>query len=270
MTEAIVALVIGLIIGSFLNVIIHRWPRGRSVVRPRSHCVRCRKFIAWYDNIPLVSYAVLGGRCRHCGRHISIRYPAVELITGLLFFYFVRTLGPTAVAAKMCVFSSLLVALIFCDLEKRLLPDQLTKGGIVIGFIFSFFVKVPGIFASAVFQLALHTEVKGRAQWLSECALGALLPAFFLWLAGWVYEKVRHREGLGFGDVKLIAMVGSFLGLTGALATLIVGSVGGSILGYGYIKATGKDPATYPLPFGTFIGAAGLLMALGTKFIEGI
>ena len=269
MIEAILALVIGLVIGSFLNVIIHRWPRGRSVVKPRSHCVRCRNPIAWYDNIPLLSYALLLGRCRHCGRRISIRYPAVELITGLLFYWFVRTLGPTAAAAKMCVFSALLVALIFCDLEKRLLPDQLTKGGIVIGLLFAFFVPVPGFFASAILLLMFHAEPKGLAQSLAEWAFGALLPPFFLWFAGWVYEKVRHREGLGFGDVKLIAMVGSFLGLTGALATLIVGSVAGSIVGYSYIKATGKDPATYPLPFGTFLGAAGLLMALATKSIFG-
>src|SRR6516164_7250640 len=103
--EALLALLFGLIIGSFLNVTIHRWPRGRSVVRPRSHCVRCRKTIAWYDNIPLVSYALLGGRCRHCGRHISIRYPLVELLTGLAFFYFVNALGPSLAALKMCIFS---------------------------------------------------------------------------------------------------------------------------------------------------------------------
>ena len=95
MIEAILALLFGLLIGSFLNVCIYRWPRDRSVVRPRSHCVRCRKTIAWYDNIPLVSYLALGGKCRFCGRRISPRYPAVELITGLLFFFFVCTLGPT-------------------------------------------------------------------------------------------------------------------------------------------------------------------------------
>jgi leader peptidase (prepilin peptidase) / N-methyltransferase len=268
-TEAIFALVIGLIIGSFLNVIIHRWPRGRSVVKPRSHCVRCRKPIAWYDNIPLVSYLLLRGRCRSCQRPISVRYPAVELITGLFFYYFVRTLGVTGAAVKMCVFASLLIALIFCDLEKRLLPDQLTKGGIVIGFGFALFVEVPGFFASPLLAALFHIHLHGRAQWLAESVTGALLPALSLWLAGWFYEKVRHREGLGFGDVKLIAMVGSFLGLSIALATLIVGSVAGSIIGYTYIKATGKDPATYPLPFGTFLGAAGLLTAMATKYLVG-
>jgi len=133
--EAILAFFFGLLAGSFLNVCIHRWPRGRSVVKPRSHCVRCRQIIAWYDNIPLVSYAVLRGRCRHCGKRISVRYPLVELFTGLLFFYFVSALGPTPAALKMCVFTAMLVALIFCDLEKRILPDELTVGGAVAGFV---------------------------------------------------------------------------------------------------------------------------------------
>ncbi|HYW47283.1 MAG TPA: prepilin peptidase [Bryobacteraceae bacterium] len=269
MIEAIIALLAGLIIGSFLNVCIHRWPRGRSVVKPRSHCVRCRKPIAWYDNIPLVSYALLGGRCRHCRRRISLRYPVVELITGLLFFDFVRTLGATAPAFKMCAFSAMLVALIFCDLEKRLLPDQLTMGGTVIGLAFALFVPVPDITASAILWL-LHAEVTGRLEWLAEAVFGAGLPALFLWFGGWLYYKIRKREGLGFGDVKLIAMVGSFLGLRGALATLILGSIAGSIVGYTYIKATGKDASTYPLPFGAFLGGCGLVLALLGQRILGI
>ena len=153
MIEAILALLFGLIIGSFLNVCIHRWPRGRSVVKPRSHCVRCRKPIAWYDNIPLLSYAILRGRCRNCGRPISIRYPSVELITGMLFFFFVWTLGPSGPAIKMCVFTAILVALIFCDLEKRLLPDELTLGGTLVGFAFAVFVPVPDVTATAILWL---------------------------------------------------------------------------------------------------------------------
>src|SRR6185437_16353630 len=121
--EAIFALVFGLLIGSFLNVCIHRWPRNRSVVRPRSHCVRCRKTIAWYDNIPVISYLALGGRCRYCKVRISPRYPLVEALTGALFFYIVLTQGPTLAAVKTCVFAAMLVALIFSDLEKRILPD---------------------------------------------------------------------------------------------------------------------------------------------------
>ncbi len=268
MTESILALLFGLIIGSFLNVCIHRWPRGRSVVRPRSHCVRCRKMIPWYDNIPLFSYLALGGRCRFCGRRISLRYPAVELITGLLFFFFVRTLGPTPRALKMCVFSAILVALIFTDLEKRLLPDELTLGGALAGLAFALFVPVPDVTGQAILWL-LGAEVGGRAKWLAESAFGALLPAGSLWLGGWIYEKVRHREGLGLGDVKLIAMVGAFLGLQNALLALVIGSVTGSVLGYGYIKATRQDASTYPLPFGAFLGAAALAAAIAGQKILG-
>jgi leader peptidase (prepilin peptidase) / N-methyltransferase len=266
--SSILAFLFGLIIGSFLNVCIHRWPRGRSVVRPRSHCVRCRKLIPWYDNIPLFSYLALGGKCRFCGRRISVRYPVVELMTGLLFFFFVRTLGPTLAALKMCVFSAILTALIFTDAEKRLLPDELTLGGALIGLVFAVFVPVPDFTAQALLWFA-GIQLAGRAKWLVEAAFGSLIPAAFLWLGGWIYEKLRHREGLGLGDVKLIVMMGAFLGLRNALLALVIGSVTGSILGYGYIKATGKDASTYPLPFGAFLGAAGLAAAVAGERILG-
>ncbi|HTS32203.1 MAG TPA: prepilin peptidase [Bryobacteraceae bacterium] len=267
MIEAIVALLFGLVIGSFLNVCIHRLPRGRSVIKPRSHCVRCRKRIAWYDNVPIVSYALLRGRCRHCGRPISIRYPAVELITGLLFLFFVWTLGPNAGAFKMCLFGALMVGLIFCDLEKRLLPDEMTLGGLAAGIAFAEFVKVPDITSTAILAI-FGVEVPVRWQSMTESLGGALLPSIFLWGGGWIYERLRHREGLGLGDVKLIAMAGSFLGLRHALLTLILGSVAGTILGYGYIKVTGKDASTYPLPFGTFLGVAAIALALaGQRFL---
>ena len=259
--ESLIALLFGLLIGSFLNVCIHRWPRNRSVVKPRSHCVRCRKPIAWYDNIPLASYLVLGGRCRHCGAKISLRYPLVEFLTAMLFFYQVSTLGPTVAALKMCVFSAIALALIFCDLEKRILPDEFTKGGIVLGLCFAAFVPVPDVTAQAVLWMA-GAELPGWARSFAESALGATLPAFFLWFGGWLYFKIRHREGLGLGDVKLVAMVGSFLGLRGALLTLILGSIAGSVIGYSFIKLTGKDAASYELPFGTFLGAAALVAAI--------
>jgi len=253
--EALLALLFGLLIGSFLNVCIYRWPRDLSVVRPRSHCIACERTIAWNDNIPLVSYMALGGRCRHCGARIPWRYPVVELLTGLLFFFFVWQLGPTLAALKMCVFAAILVGLIFSDLEERILPDELTLGGTLAGFVFAIFVPLPDSISEIFFS--------GRKQWLVAAALGALVPTFFLWSAGWLYQRVRHREGLGLGDVKLIAMVGSFLGLGGALLTLVAGSLAGSIIGYAYIRATKKDPSTYELPFGTFLGLAGLAIAVG-------
>jgi leader peptidase (prepilin peptidase)/N-methyltransferase len=263
-TEALLALVFGLLIGSFLNVCIHRWPRNRSVVRPRSHCVRCRKWIPWYDNIPLVSYVLLGGRCRYCKARISIRYPLVEAITAMLFFAIVLTHGLTAVSIKLCVFVAMLIALLFSDLEKRILPDEFTLGGVAIGLIFSLFVPVPDVTAHALGWL-LGVEMPDRWGSLAEAAFGAGAPAFFLWSGGWLYEKIRHREGLGFGDVKLIAMVGSFLGLRGALFTLVAGSVAGAVLGLGYIKLTGKDASTYELPYGTFLCVAGIAQVIFEK-----
>jgi leader peptidase (prepilin peptidase)/N-methyltransferase len=259
--EGVVALIFGLLIGSFLNVCIHRWPRDFSVVRPRSHCPVCEKTIAWHDNIPIISYVALRGRCRHCGTPISWRYPVVELLTGLLFFYFVRELGMTLAALKMCVFSAMLVGLIFSDLEMRILPDELTLGGTLVGLLFAIFVPVPESIVQAMLWFA-GWQVSGRPHWLVESAAGAALPALLLWAAGWIYERIRHREGLGLGDVKLIAMVGSFLGFGGALLTLAGGSLAGSIIGYAYIRATQKNASTYELPLGTFLGIAALVLGL--------
>jgi len=266
--ESLLAFLFGLLIGSFLNVCIHRWPRDLSVVRPRSRCVECGKTIAWYDNIPVLSYLLLGGRCRNCRARISLRYPAVELLTGLLFFAFARLLGPSLAAVKMCLFSALLIGLIFSDLEQRILPDEFTLGGAALGLIFAFVVPVPDITVRAVLSL-FGADLGGRLGSVAEAAFGAALPALFLWLSGWIYEKVRHREGLGLGDVKLIAMVGSFLGLDGALLTLVLGSLSGSIIGYAYIRASGKDMSTYQLPFGTFLGAAALAAAAAGPNILG-
>jgi leader peptidase (prepilin peptidase)/N-methyltransferase len=259
--EAILALLFGLLIGSFLNVCIHRWPRGRSVVRPRSHCVRCRKIIAWHDNIPVVSYLILGGRCRHCGKRISARYPLVELLTGLIWFYFVSKLGFGVAAAKLCVFSAIVVALVFTDLEKRLLPDELTLGGTLVGLAFAPFTALSDESSQGLLWLA-GLEPRGWSLSLLQAAIGAAVPAFFLWGGGWVYLKLRHREGLGFGDVKLMVMVGAFLGLQSTLATLLAGSIAGSAISLLYIWIAKKDASTYQLPFGTFLGAAALAVAM--------
>ena len=247
MVEALLAGLFGLLIGSFLNVCIHRWPQNLSVVKPRSGCPECAHPIAWYDNIPVLSYVLLRARCRHCGTRIGWRYPLVEVLTGLMFFWFVWQLGLTPVAAKYCVFAAILLGLVFSDLETLLLPDEFTLGGLVIGLAFSAFVPLP----NAIFSSSMV-----------ESAVGAALPAGSLWLMGWLFEKFRHKEGLGFGDVKMIAMVGAFLGVAGSLLTIVVGSVAGSIVGLLYIKAASKDASTYQLPFGTFLGAAALFAAI--------
>jgi leader peptidase (prepilin peptidase)/N-methyltransferase len=269
MMEAAIAFVFGLLIGSFLNVCIHRWPRGRSVVKPRSHCVRCRKTIAWYDNIPVLSYIVLGGQCRYCKRRISIRYPLVEFSNAALWFWFVYRFGLGLPAVKLCIFASILLALTFCDLEKRLLPDQFTKGGIVLGVVFSLFVPLPGYTAGVLWLLGraanLDLKLTGWVASLVESLVGAGLPALLLWGGAYIWSKARQRESwemLGMGDVKLVAMVGAFLGLMGAMVTMLYGAIAGSVLGTLYVLVTKKKFSEYELPFGTFLGVAGLLVAV--------
>jgi leader peptidase (prepilin peptidase) / N-methyltransferase len=259
--ESGLALLFGLLIGSFLNVCVYRLPQDLSVVRPRSYCPACSHPIAWYDNVPVLSFVLLGARCRHCKAAISWRYPVIELLTGALFFVFVWRLGPSLAAAKFCLLSALLTGLTFSDLEARILPDEFTLGGTAAGLIFAWFVPVNDDVAQVLLWL---TGLRGNPHWASvgESLIGALVPALFLWFGGWLYFKLRHREGLGLGDVKLVAMVGAFLGLQGALLMLIGGSLAGSLIGYAYIRFTHQDASTYELPFGTFLGLAGIAVAL--------
>ena len=254
MLETALALVFGLLIGSFLNVCVHRMPRDLSVVRPRSFCPSCQRTIAWYDNIPLVSYALLGARCRWCGARIPARYPIVEALTGVLFAYIVFTRGATPGAAKGCLFAALTVGLIFSDLEERILPDEFTLGGTFAGLLLALWVPLD----RGLVSMFLPYSWNWRVVSLVEAAAGAVVTSGMVWLIGALYQKIRKREGLGFGDVKMIAMAGAFLGLEGALLTLMIGSILGSVLGLAFIRIAGKDSATYELPFGSFLGVAAL------------
>lgn len=268
MIETVLAAIFGLLIGSFLNVCIYRWPRDKSVVRPRSNCPECEKQIAWYDNIPVLSFLVLGGRCRHCKAGISWRYPVVELVTAAAFAYFVHEGGLSLIALKYCTFAAIMIGLVFSDLETLLLPDELTIGGTVIGIVFAIFVPVPDSMF-ALFASMFGYQPGHRAAMIGEALFGAVVPAGILWLGGWVFEKLRHKEGLGFGDVKMLALVGAFLGIRGALLTVILGSIVGSVIGLAYIKLTGKDASSYPLPFGAFLGAAAVFAAIQGQSLIG-
>lgn len=260
MITALLAALFGLLIGSFLNVCIHRLPRDLSVVRPRSFCPLCEAPVAWYDNVPLLSFLLLRGRCRNCGGPIPLRYPLVEALTAAAFFAAVLLFGLSPAALKACLFSSLLIGLIFSDLEERILPDEMTLGGTLAGLALAAAFPTRGGFVPFFPPSA--------APWipsLAESAAGALIAGGTLWLVGEIYFRIRHRDGLGLGDVKMVAMIGAFLGLQGVLLTLILGSVLGSITGVLYIVLSGKDVATYKLPFGTFLGIA----ALGVLFAGG-
>lgn len=257
MLESALAGLFGLLIGSFLNVCIYRMPRDLSVVRPRSFCPECEKEIAWYDNLPLLSYFLLKRRCRHCQKPIPARYPIVEALTAALFFSFVGALGPTLLSMKFCLLSALLVGMIFSDVEERILPDEFTIGGVIAGLALSWFIPIEDGVAQVFLSLA-GLPLSGNPLSLVESAVGAFVPSGFLWLTGELYFRLRHKEGLGFGDVKMVAAIGAFLGLRGALMTLIVGSLLGSVIGLVFILITKKDHSSYELPFGTFLGVAAL------------
>jgi leader peptidase (prepilin peptidase)/N-methyltransferase len=260
MPEALLAAAFGLLIGSFLNVCIYRWPRDLSVVHPRSRCPECDTPIAWFDNIPVLSYALLGGRCRHCRHAIPLRYPIVELLTAVCFGWFVYRFGVGIEAARWCVFSALLITLGFADAETRILPDEFTLGGTAAGLLLALVSAVPDVSAHGVAWLFGVTPPE-RLLSLGEALLGAIVPSGALWLGGVIFARVRHKEGLGFGDVKMTAMLGAFLGLRGALLTLAIGSTLGSVIGLAYLAITRKDAASYELPLGTFLAAAGLIYA---------
>lgn len=255
---AVLALLAGLLVGSFLNVCIHRIPAEMSIVRPRSFCPKCGKQIAWYDNVPLLSYALLRGRCRYCREPIRWRYPLVEAICGLAFFAAVYANGVNLLSLKLCIFSALTIGLVFLDLEARILPDEFTIGGTVAGLIFAVFVPL----GDGVVPLFVPPEWSGRVASLIESAIGAAVGGVTLWVVGRLYQRIRKREGLGGGDPLMVAMTGAFLGLHGALATVLLGSLLGSVVGLAYIYIAKKDPATYELPFGSFIGIAALIVAL--------
>lgn len=261
MIEAVLAFLFGLLIGSFLNVCVYRLPRDLSIVRPRSYCPACEHRIAWSDNIPLVSYVLLKGRCRHCGARIPLRYPAVELLTAVLFAVFVAVLGPTLEALKDCLFTALLVGLLFADFEQRILPDEFTLGGLGAGLVLAWFVPVNDGLIS-MFLSFIGAQPDPRRLSVVEAVLGASIPAGFLWLAGLLFEQIRQKEGLGFGDVKMVAMMGAFLGLRGTLLTLVAGSLAGSVLGLAWILIRRKEVGSYELPFGTFLGAAAIGVSL--------
>jgi leader peptidase (prepilin peptidase)/N-methyltransferase len=227
----------GLIFGSFLNVCIYRLPRGLSVVSPRSACPECHTPIAAFDNIPLLSWLVLGGRCRHCGARITPRYAVVELTCGLLFLLsFLRT-GLSVDAVKGCVLCFLFLGLTFTDAETHLLPDAMTLPGLAIALVLSLFSLVPGP-AAYIFPIHFHSaptplqlDFQLGLRSLANALMGAAAGAGILYAIGWIYLKLRKVDGLGFGDVKLMAMAGAFLGPVLTLFVLCTASLLGGAYG---------------------------------------
>jgi leader peptidase (prepilin peptidase) / N-methyltransferase len=225
----------GAIVGSFLNVCIYRLPLKQSIVWPGSACPHCRRELSWYENIPVLSFAVLGGKCRTCRKSIGVRYPVIEAITAIMFAAAWWYYGPGPLLGSRLLFGCALIVLFAIDLEHHLLPNAITLPGIAIGLLFSLFTE-PG--------------------WLASL-LGVLLGGGLLYATAEAYYRVRREEGLGMGDVKMLAMVGAFLGWKLTVLTLMLSSVSGAVIGLLMIAAK-RGSMKYALPFGTFIalGAA--------------
>lgn len=231
------AFIMAATVGSFLNVCIHRLPRDESIVRPRSRCPQCMKTIAWYDNIPIVSYLVLRGKCRYCGTSISPIYPLVEALTGVLAVAILRRYGVGPDAAIYFAFASALVVITFIDLEFQIIPDVISLPGVLIGLLCA--------------AVALESVT-----W-RDSVLGALAGGGVLYAVAFTYAFFAKREGMGGGDVKLLAMIGAFLGWKAVLFTLFSGSVVGSVVGLFAAWRSGQG-GKHPIPFGPFLAAGAL------------
>jgi leader peptidase (prepilin peptidase)/N-methyltransferase len=246
----------GLVIGSFLNVVIHRLPREQSLVRPRSRCPACGAAIAWYDNVPVLSYLVLGGRCRSCRAPISPRYPLVEAAAAGLLVAVAARFGLTVAGVTASLFVLLLLALALIDLEHHLLLDVLTLPGLAAGVLLApLGGSLLGPLGGTVFT-ASGPAASAVASSLLGAAVGALVP----YLVIVAYRLIRGGEGMGLGDVKFLAMIGAFLGWKGALLTIGLGSLFGAVVGVALVAA-GRGRRDTELPFGTFL-ALGALVAL--------
>ncbi|MGA8149966.1 MAG: prepilin peptidase [Terriglobales bacterium] len=289
---------LGLAFGSFLNVCIYRLPKGLSVIHPGSACPRCEQPIAFYDNVPILSWLVLRGRCRRCQTPISPRYLAVELLTGVLFLACYAHFGFTLATVKYCVFGFLLLGLMFTDAETQLLPDKLTLPGLALGLLFSLVIPVNDLVSEILPGLVVLpvSSTAGRLLSLLDAIAGAAVGASFLYGVGAIYLRARGHEGMGFGDVKLMAMVGAFMGTRLTIFTIFAASIAGSLFGLWTLCAVWSkrtrrrmlrlhEPAAqarrrawgsatialqrFPLPFGVFLsGMAMVALFFGNHLLR--
>jgi leader peptidase (prepilin peptidase)/N-methyltransferase len=243
--SAVLITIFGTVVGSFLNVCIHRLPLRKSLMWPGSHCPQCESPVKPYDNIPILGYLWLRGRCRSCKAPISIQYPIIEIVTGVVFLGAYLLFDSPLILIQRLLFACAMIVLFVIDLEHRILPDVITLPGIVLGFVFSLFLP-PG--------------------W-RDSLIGLVLGGGSLWLIGELYFRVRHEEGMGFGDVKMLAMIGAFVGWKLMLLTLVLSSFLGSIIGVAMI-AFDRGDMKYALPFGTFLALGAVVAAtVGDRII---
>ena len=238
-----VCAVFGLAIGSFANVCVHRLPEHKSIISPGSHCPACREPIAWYDNIPVISFLLLKGRCRHCQTTISLRYPFLELCIGASWAYLAWHFGPSIQLAMALSLVSLLWILSLIDLETGLLPDVLTLPGIVVGFAFSLWAGNP-----------------------VDSLVGAVAGYGVFWAVARAFLLFTGREGLGYGDFKLLAMLGAFFGWQALPSIVLLASLAGIVIGSLFLLTSGKH-ARSQIPFGPFLAAGGVIWLLGWEHL---
>ncbi len=239
------AFIFGAVVGSFLNVCIYRLPRSESLVFPASHCPKCGDAIPPYHNIPIISYLVLGGRCRSCRERISPLYPAVELTNALLTLFLFMKFGISLTSLFLFIFCSALVVITFIDLEHRIIPDVLSLPGIVVGFGSSFFLQWLG--------------------WLNSLA-GILVGGGSLLIVAFVYHLLTKKEGMGGGDIKLLAMMGAFLGWRSVPFIIFASSLTGSVVGIAIMLVQKKD-SKLAIPFGPFLAFGAVLYVFCGKEI---
>ena len=265
--------VLGAMIGSFLNVVIHRLPREQSIVFPNSSCPKCHAGIKAYDNIPILSFLILGGQCRACGAPISPRYPAVEALTALLFVVVTWHDGWSLALGFDVAFAASILALIFIDAEHMILPNAITYPGILFALITR--AVVPYLVGSAHFDdlpqliTLLPPTYPPWAISLIGAAVGALAGGGSLWLMGFLWEKLRGVEAMGLGDVKMMLMVGAYLGWRLTILTILIGALSGSLAGVSLMLRRGSRDLQMMLPFGIFLGIGSLVsLLIGTRIIE--
>jgi leader peptidase (prepilin peptidase)/N-methyltransferase len=290
---ALAMFALGLAFGSFLNVCIYRLPREMSTITPRSACPQCKQPIRFYDNVPILSWLILRGRCRNCRSWISPRYLVVELLTGLLFLACYQHFGFALATVKYCTLGFLLLGLIFTDAETQLLPDKMTLTGLGLGLLFSLMVPVNDLVSQLLPGMVSMPVFSTSWRWLSllDAVTGAVVGASFIYGAGAIYLRARGRPGMGFGDVKLMAMVGAFLGVRLTIFTIFAGSIAGSLFGLWTLLAVWwkrtqrrmERPLVrrgawasamvasqrFPMPFGVFLGGVAMIaFFFGNQFLR--
>lgn len=257
----ILSFIFGSIIGSFLNVCIYRIPKQESIVYPGSHCTSCDESISFYNNIPILSYLFLNGKCAKCGDKISIQYPFVELLTGLLFLSTVFVFGLSIQTLFYLIFISSLIAITFIDLEHMIIPNVITYPGIVVGILYNAILTNWNNAGESISEFNLN--LSNFFSLLNEIPIldsifGVILGGAILLLIATVYKIVKKRDGMGMGDVKLLAMIGAFFGWEGVLFVIFLGSILGSIIGITVIISK-KGDMRYALPFGPFLSIAAVI-----------